>query len=76
MEIEEVLVTINIHLYEPNNLYSVHAISKFDNMIITLKLKQMFFAKSNELLLNRWYYFFLPIYVHRAQSMLSLKNVK
>ena len=30
MESEEHLVTTNTHLYEPDSLYSVHAISKFD----------------------------------------------
>lgn len=30
MEPKEYLVTINIHLYEPTNLYIVHAIGKFD----------------------------------------------
>lgn len=55
MEAEEHLGTINIHLYEPDNSYTVHTISTFDKHDYDSQVETKFFPKSKELFLSTWH---------------------
>lgn len=61
MEAEELLVIINIHLYEPENVYPGHVIRKFDkydfsgwNKCSFLRAKNCYWAYGINFLANLW----------------------